>query len=123
MTQCQLIVQHTSAQHALQMLDVCAGIDMTSEQLQIANKYVDSYTKDVLKLSKPNMKFVQVSAACGRSWGWWLWLVAGAFESTCKGVTAGPTCASVCLKPSVKVLLKLERCMSAEAAQRLCLVY
>jgi len=37
-----------------------AGIDMIPEQLAVANKHIDSYTKDVLKYSRPNMKFVKV---------------------------------------------------------------
>ena len=37
---------------------------MTPEQLAVAQKYLDSYTRDVLKYKKPNMKFVKV---CGRA--------------------------------------------------------
>jgi len=37
-----------------------AGLDMTDEQLSVAHKYLDSYTKEVLGFSTPNMKFVKV---------------------------------------------------------------
>ena len=35
------------------------GIDMTDEQLETANKYVDTYCKDTLKYSSSNMKFIK----------------------------------------------------------------
>eukprot|EP00200_Dunaliella_tertiolecta_P001860 CAMPEP_0202348770 /NCGR_PEP_ID=MMETSP1126-20121109/6548_1 /ASSEMBLY_ACC=CAM_ASM_000457 /TAXON_ID=3047 /ORGANISM="Dunaliella tertiolecta, Strain CCMP1320" /LENGTH=384 /DNA_ID=CAMNT_0048940485 /DNA_START=177 /DNA_END=1331 /DNA_ORIENTATION=+ len=35
------------------------GIDMTDEQLAVANKYLESFTKDVCKYSKPNMRFIK----------------------------------------------------------------
>uniref|UniRef100_A0A7S0WXY5 Arsenite methyltransferase n=1 Tax=Chlamydomonas leiostraca TaxID=1034604 RepID=A0A7S0WXY5_9CHLO len=35
------------------------GVDMTPEQLAVARKYVDSYTAQVLRYAKPNMRFVQ----------------------------------------------------------------
>lgn len=40
-----------------------AGIDMIPEQLEIANRHLESYSRDVLKYSKPNMKFIQVSTS------------------------------------------------------------
>lgn len=38
---------------------------MTDEQLSVAHKYLDSYTRDVLKFSKPNMRFLKVGAREG----------------------------------------------------------
>mmetsp|Transcript_12377 Transcript_12377/g.33776 ORF Transcript_12377/g.33776 Transcript_12377/m.33776 type:complete len:409 (+) Transcript_12377:72-1298(+) len=35
------------------------GLDMTDEQLSVANKYLEDYTRDVLKYQKPNMRFVK----------------------------------------------------------------
>lgn len=40
-----------------------AGLDMTDEQLSVANKYLEEYTQNVLKLSTPNMRFVKVRSA------------------------------------------------------------
>ncbi|KAF5830546.1 S-adenosyl-L-methionine-dependent methyltransferase [Dunaliella salina] len=37
------------------------GMDMSPLMLEVANKYVDSYTKDVLGFDSPNMRFVQGS--------------------------------------------------------------
>ncbi|EGD78833.1 methyltransferase type 11 [Salpingoeca rosetta] len=35
------------------------GVDMTEEQLDVARRHVDAFTRDVLKLDAPNMKFVK----------------------------------------------------------------
>eukprot|EP00195_Chlamydomonas_chlamydogama_P015612 CAMPEP_0202901272 /NCGR_PEP_ID=MMETSP1392-20130828/14163_1 /ASSEMBLY_ACC=CAM_ASM_000868 /TAXON_ID=225041 /ORGANISM="Chlamydomonas chlamydogama, Strain SAG 11-48b" /LENGTH=419 /DNA_ID=CAMNT_0049587817 /DNA_START=214 /DNA_END=1475 /DNA_ORIENTATION=+ len=35
------------------------GIDMTPSQLEVANRHLEAYTRDVLKYSKPNMRFIQ----------------------------------------------------------------
>ncbi len=35
---------------------------MTPAQLDIANRSMESYTKETCKFSKPNMKFIHVSA-------------------------------------------------------------
>lgn len=36
------------------------GIDMTPEQLAVANKYREQYTREVCGYKQPNMRFVQV---------------------------------------------------------------
>jgi hypothetical protein len=36
------------------------GVDMTPAQLDVANRNMESYTKDTCKFSKPNMKFIHV---------------------------------------------------------------
>ncbi len=36
---------------------------MTDEQLAVALKHVEPYTRDVLKYSAPNMKFIKVRCA------------------------------------------------------------
>lgn len=36
------------------------GVDMTPSQLEIANKYIESYTRDTCKFQQPNMKFIHV---------------------------------------------------------------
>ena len=37
---------------------IVTGVDMTEEQLDVARRHVDAFTKDVLKLDKPNMAFL-----------------------------------------------------------------
>ncbi len=35
---------------------------MTQEQLDVANRHIESYTRDVLGYPKPNMHFIKVQA-------------------------------------------------------------
>eukprot|EP00955_Chlamydomonas_euryale_P030144 317638-Chlamydomonas_euryale.AAC.1 len=41
------------------LLPTHSGVDMTPEQLDVAVRNLDAYTRDVCKFSKPNMKFVR----------------------------------------------------------------
>jgi hypothetical protein len=61
---CVLVVKWQAMMCALVPLLV-AGIDMTPDQLSVANKYVEPYTRDVLQYGKPNMKFIQVGVNIG----------------------------------------------------------
>jgi len=42
---------------------------MTDEQLSVANKYLEEYTRDVLKYSTSNMCFVKVGPTCAQVHG------------------------------------------------------
>jgi hypothetical protein len=67
-----------------------AGIDMTPEQLAVANKYVEEYTRDVLRYSKPNMRFLQVVSHCA------LFVVHTAVRMALKLVSKSLGCGPIC---------------------------